>query len=166
MKFDAAALREMKSILSHAAGVFHLRSKFRKFCQGFISLKRPHTCRRQMWGLFWQRMRDSNPRERSQSPVCYRYTNPLCRRFSVRHGYYYTQLLKKVKQFFPFSQLFFMPGKSSLPGILRDYSPRFQTAKPEPSAVFRQPVYSSASHGKGLPFRTSRLMYRKVSASP
>ena len=35
---------------------------------------------------FWQRMRDSNPRKRSQSPVCYRYTNPLC----VRHGYYYT----------------------------------------------------------------------------
>ena len=28
-------------------------------------------------GCFWQRMRDSNPRERSQSPVCYRYTNPL-----------------------------------------------------------------------------------------
>ena len=27
--------------------------------------------------LFWQRMRDSNPRKRSQSPVCYRYTNPL-----------------------------------------------------------------------------------------
>ena len=26
---------------------------------------------------YWQRMRDSNPRERSQSPVCYRYTNPL-----------------------------------------------------------------------------------------
>ena len=26
---------------------------------------------------FWQRMRDSNPRKRSQSPVCYRYTNPL-----------------------------------------------------------------------------------------
>ncbi len=25
----------------------------------------------------WQRMRDSNPRKRSQSPVCYRYTNPL-----------------------------------------------------------------------------------------
>ena len=33
----------------------------------------------QMWlGVFWQRMRDSNPRKRSQSPVCYRYTNPLC----------------------------------------------------------------------------------------
>ena len=28
-------------------------------------------------GCFWQRMRDSNPRKRSQSPVCYRYTNPL-----------------------------------------------------------------------------------------
>ena len=27
--------------------------------------------------IFWQRMRDSNPRKRSQSPVCYRYTNPL-----------------------------------------------------------------------------------------
>ena len=26
---------------------------------------------------FWQGMRDSNPRKRSQSPVCYRYTNPL-----------------------------------------------------------------------------------------
>ena len=29
------------------------------------------------WLFCWQRMRDSNPRERSQSPVCYRYTNPL-----------------------------------------------------------------------------------------
>ena len=28
-------------------------------------------------GFFiWQGMRDSNPRKRSQSPVCYRYTNP------------------------------------------------------------------------------------------
>ena len=26
---------------------------------------------------FWQRMRDSNPHKRSQSPVCYLYTNPL-----------------------------------------------------------------------------------------
>ena len=29
------------------------------------------------WPFHWQRMRDSNPRKRSQSPVCYRYTNPL-----------------------------------------------------------------------------------------
>ena len=28
-------------------------------------------------GCAWQGMRDSNPRKRSQSPVCYRYTNPL-----------------------------------------------------------------------------------------
>ena len=34
--------------------------------------------------IFWQRMRDSNPRERSQSPVCYRYTNPLCNGFIIR----------------------------------------------------------------------------------
>ena len=39
-----------------------------------ITQKRPTTF---VVGLFWQRMRDSNPRERSQSPVCYRYTNPL-----------------------------------------------------------------------------------------
>ena len=47
-------------------------------------------------GLFWQRMRDSNPRERSQSPVCYRYTNPLC----VRHGYYYNDERQNVKSYF------------------------------------------------------------------
>ena len=35
---------------------------------------------------FWQGMRDSNPRKRSQSPVCYRYTNPLCR----KRRYYYS----------------------------------------------------------------------------
>ena len=52
--------------------------------------------------VFWQRMRDSNPRERSQSPVCYRYTNPLC----VRHGYYYTERRKNVKNFFPIFPLF------------------------------------------------------------
>ena len=27
--------------------------------------------------LLWQRMKDSNPHKRSQSPVCYHYTNPL-----------------------------------------------------------------------------------------
>ena len=26
---------------------------------------------------FWQGMKDSNPHKRSQSPVCYHYTNPL-----------------------------------------------------------------------------------------
>ena len=36
--------------------------------------------------FYWQRMRDSNPRERSQSPVCYRYTNPLCQRCAPSTG--------------------------------------------------------------------------------
>ena len=30
--------------------------------------------------LIWQRVKDSNPHKRSQSPVCYHYTNPLYRR--------------------------------------------------------------------------------------
>lgn len=37
---------------------------------------------------FWQGMRDSNPRKRSQSPVCYRYTNPLTGLLSEAHDYY------------------------------------------------------------------------------
>ena len=41
-----------------------------------IDRKTPNILR--MFGeLSWQGMRDSNPRKRSQSPVCYRYTNPL-----------------------------------------------------------------------------------------
>lgn len=43
----------------------------------------------------WQRMRDSNPRKRSQSPVCYRYTNPL-----HLERYYYIRFSEKVKHFF------------------------------------------------------------------
>ena len=57
------------------------------------------------WCLFyWQRMRDSNPRKRSQSPVCYRYTNPLC-------WIYYTQFLSKVKKRFRLFQSFSSQGK-------------------------------------------------------
>ena len=41
------------------------------------------------YGFFiWQGMRDSNPRKRSQSPVCYRYTNPLAELLSEAHDYY------------------------------------------------------------------------------
>ena len=54
--------------------------------------------------IFWQRMRDSNPRERSQSPVCYRYTNPLC-------WDYYTQFFAKVKKSFRLFQIFSSQGK-------------------------------------------------------
>ena len=37
-------------------------------------------------------MRDSNPRKRSQSPVCYRYTNPL-----YAERLYYIQFFQNVK---------------------------------------------------------------------
>ena len=58
-----------------------------------------------MGGVFiWQRMRDSNPRKRSQSPVCYRYTNPLC---CGQHEYYIA-ISKNVKYFFQF--LYFLFG--------------------------------------------------------
>ena len=66
--------------------------------------------------FFWQRMRDSNPRERSQSPVCYRYTNPLSTvsdtwlLFSSNMAYY-TQLSKNVKYFFQISQKYFWGKK-------------------------------------------------------
>ena len=72
--------------------------------------------------FFWQRMRDSNPRERSQSPVCYRYTNPLSTvsdtwlLFSSNMAYY-TQLSKNVKYFFQISQNFFQTSKNTLVGV-------------------------------------------------
>ncbi len=34
----------------------------------------------------WQRMKDSNPHKRSQSPVCYHYTNPLNARAIIQHS--------------------------------------------------------------------------------
>ena len=45
-------------------------------------------------------MRDSNPRKRSQSPVCYRYTNPLFAVHSLKRKIYYTQIFSFVKQYF------------------------------------------------------------------
>ncbi len=44
----------------------------------------------------WQRMRDSNPRKRSQSPVCYRYTNPL-----NEEQLYYNQIFQNVNSKIP-----------------------------------------------------------------
>ena len=59
----------------------------------------PPTKKATRWVAFfcWQRMRDSNPRERSQSPVCYRYTNPLW-----AEQLYYTQFFGNVKGEFHF----------------------------------------------------------------
>ncbi len=62
---------------------------------------------------FWQRMRDSNPRKRSQSPVCYRYTNPLF----VRHSWSPTSNMgiipRKVKK----SSIIFLFFKKTFPQI-------------------------------------------------
>ena len=62
---------------------------------------------------FWQRMRDSNPRKRSQSPVCYRYTNPLF----VRHSWSPTSNMgiipRKVKK----SSIIFLFFKKTFPRI-------------------------------------------------
>ena len=43
-------------------------------CLLFVSIKK---YRGLMSSVFWQRMKDLNPHKRSQSPVCYHYTNPL-----------------------------------------------------------------------------------------
>ena len=42
--------------------------------------KLPDLSGRQIRQLLWQRMKDSNPHKRSQSPVWYHYTNPLSAR--------------------------------------------------------------------------------------
>ena len=60
-------------------------------------------------GLYdWQRMRDSNPRKRSQSPVCYRYTNPLC--VTIVYA-----VLEKVNNHFPGPRLFQKKPQIRLP---------------------------------------------------
>ena len=56
---------------------------------------------------YWQRMRDSNPRERSQSPVCYRYTNPLSVTVLL-----YANILKS-QDLFSGSSVFFSHGQGA-----------------------------------------------------
>ena len=66
-------------------------------------------------GFSWQRMRDSNPRKRSQSPVCYRYTNPLFGWplvFAHKQQGYYSTEYENVKQYFSFFKKTFHPGES------------------------------------------------------
>ncbi len=55
--------------------------------------------------IFWQRMRDSNPRKRSQSPVCYRYTNPLY----LERSYYIHifRIVKAQRQYMSVSTIFY-----------------------------------------------------------
>ena len=73
----------------------------------------------------WQRMRDSNPRKRSQSPVCYRYTNPLCGRFAYRVTSNMGIIAPKRKMssiIFLFPRLFFSVYR--VPASERKYVPK------------------------------------------
>ena len=54
---------------------------------------------------FWQRVKDLNPHIRSQSPLCYHYTNPL---FKTQD--YYTRSAGFVNHNFPDSQESFFAG--------------------------------------------------------
>ena len=49
--------------------------------------------------LIWQREKDSNPHIRSQSPLCYLYTIPLCSSFSVANRYYYSEKSEFVNSY-------------------------------------------------------------------
>ena len=110
------------SVPSYAEGIYHppkvdiISKIYHPFRKERISLKKVTFVSRQKWLFSWQRMRDSNPRERSQSPVCYRYTNPLCATH-LRHArillYPFHQ---KSQAVFSFFSNFFVPGKHSLPG--------------------------------------------------
>ena len=62
---------------------------------------------------FWQRMRDSNPRKRSQSPVCYRYTNPLNGTISIIHTF-----RKMSIPFFKIFKIIFPRGRACRRGLL------------------------------------------------
>ena len=62
---------------------------------------------------YWQRMRDSNPRKRSQSPVCYRYTNPLCH---TEREYYSTKTQNVKDYFYSITDCGFLPGKGTVTG--------------------------------------------------
>ena len=77
--------------------------------------------------LFWQRMRDSNPRKRSQSPVCYRYTNPLFR-CSQATSLLYSFRRKSQALFSNFRKI--SPGNFSLPGETLFYSPSLRITAP------------------------------------
>ena len=83
------------------------------------------------WRLCWQRMRDSNPRKRSQSPVCYRYTNPL----SV-NGSIICKILKKSTLFFKFFQNYFSHG-NGFPVRTLSFKYRKVTSSPFSASMVR-----------------------------
>ena len=78
--------------------------------KGFISMKKPHLLSANVV-FSWQRMRDSNPRKRSQSPVCYRYTNPLFvrrLRWLTSNMGIIARFMKMSSNIFPYFKKFFI----------------------------------------------------------
>ena len=111
----------------------HRTSAFNLFESLSECRKRPHPV-----GVvfFWQRMRDSNPRERSQSPVCYRYTNPLCNGLII-------SICRQMSSIdFPFSQKLF-PGIAS--GESKSYLTGFQMVR------VRSPTVSTPASREAVP---------------
>ena len=93
---------------------------------------------------YWQRMRDSNPRKRSQSPVCYRYTNPLCH---TEREYYSTKTQNVKDYFYSNTKQVFFPKRDGnrIPGMNTNIHPpsRFR----EGGNVTRRCVRSRCSGG-------------------
>ena len=50
----------------------------RQICEGSNHKTNAKNAHPRGWAFSWQRKKDSNPHKRSQSPVCYHYTIPLC----------------------------------------------------------------------------------------
>ena len=83
-------------------------------------------------------MRDSNPRKRSQSPVCYRYTNPL--NCAVLYSvYYYTHIGGKVKCFFLLFSFFFLSRQEETFGSIA-WKAFVYTGKGKNFIIFPLPV--------------------------
>ena len=109
VKWNKSLMR--RSAFHIAKQYFTCEAYFTNPVRDLFRWKRPMLCIKASV-FFWQRMRDSNPRKRSQSPVCYRYTNPLC----VKHGYYYIERSENVKHFLINYREFFSSVHVSLSG--------------------------------------------------
>ena len=92
------------------------------------------------WSFCWQRMRDSNPRKRSQSPVCYRYTNPLSGTVLL-----YAKFQKSQYLILPFFIFLFPAGRAFPEGPPLSESGR----SPSPLFLPAWSGYSAALPGSG-----------------
>ena len=120
----------------------------------FSANKKAPPCRVVLF--YWQRMRDSNPRKRSQSPVCYRYTNPL-----YQEQAYYTHYPGNVKHYFSNRRNFSerMPGKDILPGDAVFYSPSRLITVP---MVLKMIFQSTQKLRSWIYFRSSAIQSSKL----